>query len=509
MDELVQWFYAQGGGLDESSMGLTNFAGQGRGAVALRDLPEGHTLFTIPRELTLSVRTSSLPARLGMESWKQFGLHIGWTGLILCMMWEESLGPSSRWSTYLPTLPSNFDTPMFWCEEDLRELRGTAVVDKIGKDDAERDYHEKLVPAIKSRPDLFPEELIPQNYSMERYHIMGSRILSRTFHVDPWKPENGEKGQQEERSEESDPDPHSMDVDVEPPAETHEPLIGQREEENGDIDDDDDEEEEDDEDEDGENPADVAMVPIADMLNARYGSENAKLFYEERVLRMVTIKPIKSGEQIWNTYGDPPNCDLLRRYGHVDLVDLSQPLSGKGNPADVVEVRADLVVASVSKTPASDLQDRVDWWLELTDDDTFVIMTDCELPEELASFVRLLFLANDEWEKARKKGKLPKAKVDPSTLSIVADVLERRLREYPTTIEEDEQLLVPERAGHLSTNKKHAAIVRLGEKRILDGTLRKVKDMMSVHGAQKGKDKKRGSDRHGDDAERRVKKSRR
>lgn len=86
-----------------------------------------------------------------------------------------------------------------------------------------------------------------------------------------WKPENGDEDQQEERSEESDPDPHSMDVDVD--AETHEFLNGQREEENGDIDDDDDDDHEED-DEDGENPANVAMVPIADMLNARYGSEN-------------------------------------------------------------------------------------------------------------------------------------------------------------------------------------------------------------------------------------------
>jgi hypothetical protein len=46
----------------------------------------------------------------------------------------------------------------------------------------------------------------------------------------------------------------------------------------------------------------------------------------------------------WNTYGDLPNPDLLRRYGHVDLLPLRE-----GNLGDVVEVRADLVVAAISQ----------------------------------------------------------------------------------------------------------------------------------------------------------------
>jgi hypothetical protein len=78
---------------------------------------------------------------------------------------------------------------------------------------------------------------------------------------------------------------------------------------------------------------------------------------------MVTTRSIRQGEQIvslflygsqpihgflahnldqWNTYGDPPNSDLLRRYGHVDQVPLAD--GGLGNPADIVEIRADLVM---------------------------------------------------------------------------------------------------------------------------------------------------------------------
>jgi SET domain-containing protein 6 len=60
-------------------------------------------------------------------------------------MWETAAGSSSKWAGYLgtprhlynflrikslviDTLPSHFDTPMFWNEDDLAELRGTSVV---------------------------------------------------------------------------------------------------------------------------------------------------------------------------------------------------------------------------------------------------------------------------------------------------------------------------------------------------------------------------------------------
>ncbi|PCH36002.1 SET domain-containing protein [Wolfiporia cocos MD-104 SS10] len=499
LEELLRWFQSQNGTIDGSSMGITEFPNSGRGAIALVDIPGEHTLFTIPRELTLSTRTSSLPARIGRQAWKELGLEVGWVGLILCMMWEEAQGSTSRWFSYLASLPSNFDTPMFWSEDELDELKGTAVIDKIGKSDAERDYNEKLLPAVKSRPELFLPEHIPQYYSLARYHIMGSRILSRSFHVEPWG-KGGDNDSGSDASETPEGPGNPMDVDSEPLPQMNDPQ-----------DDTDDLDEDGDEEEDTENPADVAMVPMADMLNAQYGSGNVKLFYEKHDLRMVTTKPIQAGEQIWNTYGDPPNSDLLRRYGHVDLVPLPPPLSGVGNPADVVEIRADLVVVSTLKTSALDVQEKVDWWLENADDDTFVLGTDCDFPDDLVSFVRLMLLPRNEWEKTKMKSKLPKAKVDAQVLSIVKEVLERRLQEYSTTAQDDEKLL-SSNAENFPLNKKHAVIVRLGEKRILHGTLGKVQAslvLMNSAPTATGKGKKRVHSDRNVETSARVKKARR
>ena len=117
---------------------------------------------------------------------------------------------------------------------------------------------------------------------------------------------------------------------------------------------------------------------------------------------MATTRSICQGEQIvgsrspvvlaclrkskWNTYGDPPNSDLLRRYGHVDQVPLAK--GGLGNPADIVEIRADLVVATVGQKhpPQSGpwSSERVNWWLEEGGDECIALSTCCFERSDLA-----------------------------------------------------------------------------------------------------------------------------
>jgi len=74
----------------------------------------------------------------------------------------------------------------------------------------------------------------------------------------------------------------------------------------------------------------------------------------------------------WNTYGELPNSELLRRYGHVDVFEL--PGGGEGNPGDVVEIPANVFVSPVVGVPpngvsAEALQGRIDWWLEESGDE--------------------------------------------------------------------------------------------------------------------------------------------
>ncbi|KAG1772541.1 hypothetical protein EV702DRAFT_976611 [Suillus placidus] len=475
MDDFVAWFQHNGGVLDTSMMGITDFPGSGRGAVALQDIPENHTIFTLPRSLTLSTQTSTLPSAFGFEAWRKHKLNKGWVGLILCMMWEEAQGNQGKWITYLASLPTQFDTPIFWSDEELQELQGTTVVDKIGRVEAERDYHEKLAPAIKTRPDLFPFDQIDPWYTLHRYHITGSRILSRSFNVERWEGEVEQDAEHDTRANTSIGS--AMDIDD---------SVGEAvDEENSERDSDD---------EEVEDALDIAMVPMADILNARYDSVNAKLFYEKHHLHMVTTKPIKAGEQIFNTYGDLPNSDLLRRYGHVDLVPCPHLKGALGNPQDVVEIRADLVINAVCGDVSNDEthRERIDWWLDEGGDDVFIIDADPIFPEALTSFIRLLLLTQEEWEKTREKRRPPKAKLDLQVSLLLRRIFEKRLSSYQSLdLEVDVKLLA---FGSFTLNKKHAIIVRLGEKQILAGaleTLRLMDAALSDAGNNGSKGKRR------------------
>lgn len=71
---------------------------------------------------------------------------------------------------------------------------------------------------------------------------------------------------------------------------------------------------------------------------------------------MMSTSRIPAGSQILNTYADPPNSDLLRRYGHVDekndadlvevgLEDVAQLVGeGRGLEGDEIEKRAEFLL---------------------------------------------------------------------------------------------------------------------------------------------------------------------
>jgi SET domain-containing protein 6 len=92
---------------------------------------------------------------------------------------------------------------------------------------------------------------------------MGSRILSRSFGVEKWQSDADDDYDHEGNKSIGS----SMDVD-----EQH-PTGSEAQDDNDNAEDDDDED-----DEDGHDSSDTAMVPMADMLNARYGTENVRLF---------------------------------------------------------------------------------------------------------------------------------------------------------------------------------------------------------------------------------------
>jgi N-lysine methyltransferase SETD6 len=114
------------------------------------------------------------------------------------MLYEYQNQEASNWAPYFRVLPSDFNTLMFWEEDELAELQASAVVQKIGKKGADEMFVNELVPVIKEIADLFfsgderakeRAEEMGQPHNILTMHKMGSLIMAYAFDVEPANPE--------------------------------------------------------------------------------------------------------------------------------------------------------------------------------------------------------------------------------------------------------------------------------------------------------------------------------
>lgn len=253
-------------------------------AVATTDVEADESLFSIPRNLILSVQSSEFAsqypdafARVAGEPWLE---------LILVMLYEHGKGDGSSWKAYFDVLPpaGTFDTLMYWDEAELQELEASAVVHKVGRAKADKTFRERIWPIVQAQPTVFGcGNSVQEEDVLQVAHRMGSLIMAYAFDIES------------EREREIDEEGYVSDE------------------------------------EDADLPK--GMVPLADMLNANADRDNARLFYEPDALVMKAVKPISRGEEIFNDYGPLPRSDLLRRYGYItddyalyDVVELSSDL---------------------------------------------------------------------------------------------------------------------------------------------------------------------------------------
>ncbi|KAG0052635.1 hypothetical protein BGZ83_002351 [Gryganskiella cystojenkinii] len=428
----LSWLESNGATVS-SSISLQDYSteGAGRGVVAVADIAKDQELFSIPRSLLLSPLTSELAQKMDLSTLE------GWNPLLLCMIYEYCRGSASKWSPYFDILPMEFSTPMFWSQEELKELAGTGVVDKIGRNHAEEVFNEKLWPLIKANGELFPVKEKDQSSFITIFHRMGSLVMAYAF---------------------------------------HDSIPGKDEDE--------DMEEEDDEDEEEEEKVNVSMVPMADMLNHRTGFNNARLFHEKDCLRMVSIKPIKSGQQIYNTYGELCNADLLRKYGFVDVP----------NPHNIAEVNGETLVAKCIGENDSGKDEKVEFLLEQDAlEDYFILEADGEIPEEIIGCAKILMMPIEDFKTTvLEQKKIPSTKLTTEVQKVLREILETKLAEYPSTSKDDKQLLKHAAETEEARRKRNAVIVRSGERDIVQSVLEKVKKwrppvpVAAASGKQKG-----------------------
>ncbi|KAK2002600.1 SET domain-containing protein [Colletotrichum falcatum] len=435
-ETFLSWFKSLQGAAFHDDIQIVDLRGQnaGRGIVATKDIAPETVLFTIPRKSIINVETSELPKKIPQvftgndgddEDMENEPLD-SWGSLILVMIYEYLQGDTSPWKPYFEVLPEKFDTLMFWESPDLDYLRGSAVLSKIGKDEADDMFRSRILPVISANPTIFfPQGVSPPSESelLQLAHRMGSIIMAYAFDL-----ENDEEPEQEDEEWVEDREGKTM----------------------------------------------LGMVPMADILNAD-AEFNAHVNHGEDDLSVTALRPIKAGEEILNYYGPHPNSELLRRYGYV---------TSKHSRYDVVEIPWNMLQSILSEQLG--LTDEV--WKQVAEhvdpedlEDVFVLERESGEPDSegrltTPATVQEVSAELDEQLKdvlkaiKKVRGDLipDKRKRDEAHQRVVISTLQKLLAQYPTTAEEDEAMLA---SGNLTSRQRMAVEVRLGEKRLIKEAL--------------------------------------
>jgi hypothetical protein len=198
--QFLQWFKQQAGATFHNDIEIVDLRDRnaGRGIVATRDIAADTVLFTIPRDAILTVQTSNLVRELpdvfdhaeeADPNEEENGVAPNepldsWASLILVLIYEYLL-PESRWKPYFEVLPDDFDTLMFWSDEELGELQTSSVVGKIGRHGADEMFRSRIIPVIRKHPKSFPAAIsLTDDALMQIAHRMGSTIMAYAFDLE-------------------------------------------------------------------------------------------------------------------------------------------------------------------------------------------------------------------------------------------------------------------------------------------------------------------------------------
>ncbi|XP_015820619.3 N-lysine methyltransferase setd6 [Nothobranchius furzeri] len=309
------------------------------GMLAKDNIEEGEVLFTIPRSALLHLETTKVSALLNKEK-SCLESSSGWVPLLLALLYEYT-SSQSHWGPYL-SLWSDFralDHPMFWSKEERdRLLKGTGVPEAVDTDlsNIQREYTDVVLPYMLRHPDLWN----PSTHTLDLYTQLVAFVMAYSFQ----EPQREEE-EEEEEEEESTPNP---------------PM----------------------------------MVPMADMLN-HVSNHNANLEFTPDSLKMVCVRRISTGEEVFNTYGQMANWQLLHMYG------FTEPYPSNSNDTADISLHQLYKAAKAGVQSDSDLQLVEERWETLCqmmkEDGVFVFSNQgCLTDSELHTALKVMCMSKDE-----------------------------------------------------------------------------------------------------------------
>ncbi|KAI8923247.1 hypothetical protein BC831DRAFT_43031 [Entophlyctis helioformis] len=396
---LERWFKRNGIAYDRERISIRTSPSGSYSVVALQDLPEdelGSVLCAIPKDAVLSVRNTGIADIL-----EEAGIT-GLLGLSIAVMFERSKGAESPWADYLDSLPPHEDIPLFWTKAQLAELKGTSTSRRVASDlkQLREEYNDTILPLVKEHSDVF----VVAKSTYDDFAAATSLVTSRAFQVDDYHGNSmvpladlfnhrtdgehvhfetngdvcvhcGSNGDcacemfDEDGDEEEEDDEDAEWEDEEDEDEQH---VGAGKKhshahshaDGGCCDHDHghghgrgDETEDDDDDDAASCPSEL-YDEEGDSEDDTMGTdmENDADFIPNTggdMIEMVVYTPFSKGDEVYNTYGDKSNTDLLNRYGFVEM----------NNPYTTVTIDIETVTARVAEGMPNPMaiQDRLEY----------------------------------------------------------------------------------------------------------------------------------------------------
>nr|GEW16587.1 ribosomal lysine N-methyltransferase 3 [Tanacetum cinerariifolium] len=290
---------------------LTNPTDNQLSVTTLTDLKTGDIIATIPKQSCLTVK-SSLDICGFIE---EFDLE-GYLALAVAIMYEKSIGESSKWFGYLQIMPNaNFDVPLLWSVDQVDELLvGTELHKTIKEDKAlvYEDWKTCIVRFVESAP--IP--LNPDDFGIEQYFAAKSLISSRSFQIDDYYGFG--------MVPLADLFNHKTDAE-----DVHFTSVTSHSD--SDYDNDESLESQIDDDSEGDHLSQDESNVASPRSDFSVDDESSST---TGILEMIMVRDVKAGAEVFNTYGSMGNAALLHRYGFTE----------PDNPYDIVNIDLELVL---------------------------------------------------------------------------------------------------------------------------------------------------------------------
>ncbi|XP_030059452.1 N-lysine methyltransferase SETD6 [Microcaecilia unicolor] len=280
LSEFLEWCEMMGLKINAKVCITTKGTVANYGMMARETLAAGETVFSIPRLTLLSQHTTSISSLL-KKNQTSLKSDSGWVPLLLSLL-HEYRKDDSRWQPYFSLWPDlgATDQPMFWPKDErVRLLQGTGVPEVVERDLA--NIHLEYSNIVLPFMRLHPNIFDPKIHTLELYKKLVAFVMAYSF---------------QELTEEDD-------------EQSNTPV----------------------------------MVPVADLLN-HVSKHNAQLEFTSACLRVenVTTQCIAEGQEVFNTYGQMANWQLLHMYGFVepypgntnDTADIQMMDHAQGSPAE-------------------------------------------------------------------------------------------------------------------------------------------------------------------------------